>query len=265
VPIDCPVTFPNLTDDEMRSIDYRVMANAFATQNELGRLCDEPVYQANLANRLNAIGISASVEVPIAVSFRQFTTRLSLDLVVDERVPYELKAVSELSEEHESQLLNYMLLTNARRGKLINFRTESVKSRFVNAVMDASDRQEFRINATGWEGDAAFEQLVTDLVRDWGTSLELSLYTQAVIECLGGKDNVIRHLPMRSASGFMGSQRFHVVDDQTAFHITMFPDGIKPGHSKHLQKLIQPSPLDRLYWVNIARHELRLQTIRTTG
>ena len=261
MPIHCPIDFPRLTTDEMRDLDYQVMAHAFAAQNELGRLCDESVYQANLANRLNAAGISARIEFPITLAFREFSKTLSVDLVVDHRVPYELKAVAQLTDEHENQLLCYLLLTNARRGKLLNFRSDSVDSKFVNAPLETADRHQFTVDTTDWSGDAAFEELVTELISDWGTSLDQSLYLQAMTECLGGKDRVIQQLPMQSANGPMGNQRFYLVDAHTAFRVTTFADGVQANQVKHLQKLIRPSPVDRLYWVNIARHQLRFQTI----
>ena len=262
MPIHFPIRFPRLTTDEMRDLDYQVMSHAFAAQNELGRLCDESVYQANLANRLNAAGIPARTEFPITLTFRQFQKTLSLDLVVDDRAPYEIKAVTQLTEEHDNQLLNYMLLTNAQRGKVINFRMESVVSKFVNAPLEAADRHRFDIDTTLWRGDAAFEELVTALVSDVGTSLDLALYQQAITDCLGGKEKVIQQLPMQSANGPMGKQRFHLVDAHTAFRITTFADGVNVNHVKHLQKLIRPSPVERLFWVNIARHQLLFQTIQ---
>lgn len=245
----------------MRDLDYQVMAHAFAAQNELGRLCDESVYQANLARRLTAAGISCRIECPILVTFREFKKQLWLDLVVDDRIPYELKAVARLTQEHENQLLNYLLLANARRGKVINFSSESVESRFVNAPLEAADRHEFVVDTANWVGDAAFSELVKALVRDWGTCLDLSLYLQALTECLGGNELVVQQLPMRSANGPMGNQRFHLVNAHTAFRLTALHDGVNASHMKHLQQLIRPSPVDRIYWVNIARHELRFQTI----
>ena len=49
MPITCPIPFPRLTQDEMRILDYEVMKCAFASQKALGRLGDETIYQAHLA------------------------------------------------------------------------------------------------------------------------------------------------------------------------------------------------------------------------
>ena len=42
----------SLSSDEFEKLDYRVMGHAYASQNELGRLCDESVYEADMKARL---------------------------------------------------------------------------------------------------------------------------------------------------------------------------------------------------------------------
>lgn len=261
MPTMCRITFPRLTEDEMRAVDYRVMAHAFATHNELGRLCDESVYESTFATRLSDARFGVSVQEPITLTFRDFSTTLFFDLVVDERVPYELKAVAQLLTEHEDQLLGYLLATNARRGKLVNFRSESVESRFVNAPLDADERRRFHIDTTRWSGESSFPLMVTELVRDWGTSLGHSLYTQALVACLGGKDQVIRQLPMELEARPLGNQRFLLASEDAAFRITTFPTGAPQDYGKQLRKLLRPSPLKRFYWANVGRHRLDFVTI----
>jgi len=48
MPIETPVLSPRLSEAEMRELDDVVMAQAFASQHELGRLCEEFIYQADL-------------------------------------------------------------------------------------------------------------------------------------------------------------------------------------------------------------------------
>jgi len=113
MPIHCPFEFPRQSEEEMRTVDFTVMRHAFDTHNELGRLCDESVYQLELVRRLRLAGYEVSMEVPIRLSFREFSIGRSLDLVIANRVIYELKAVSELMKSHEGQLLDYLYLTNS--------------------------------------------------------------------------------------------------------------------------------------------------------
>lgn len=262
MPIESRIKFPRLTTDEMRSLDYRVMPHAFATQNELGRLCDESVYQMSLAHRLSAAGFGVRIEEPIVLTFRGFTTTLFFDLVVNDRVPYELKAVSHLTDELENQLLDYLLLTNACRGKLVNFRTEQVESRFVNAPLDAAERRRFEVDSTGWSGDSGFQRLVSELVTDWGTSLDQTRYSQAIVSCCGGPERVVRQIPMELNGRSLGNQRFMLATECIPFRITTFQDGAPPDYINQLRRLLRPSPFDAFYWVNIGRHLLELKTVR---
>ena len=140
MPIHCPVALPRLTADEMRAIDYEVMSHVFATHKSLGCLCDESVYQGHLEHLLSSVGIQAECEVPVTLTFRAFVKHLYLDFVVNRSAIYELKSVARLSDAHVSQLLNYLFLTNASRGKLVNFRPTSVESRFINSTMNDSER-----------------------------------------------------------------------------------------------------------------------------
>ncbi len=244
----------------MREIDYEVMRYAFATQNRLGCLCDESVYQAHLSQLLTEVGFQAEREVPVRLIFRSFEKVLFLDLIVNGSVIYELKAVTSLTESHTTQLLNYLFLTNSTHGKLVNFRTSSVESRFVNAAMDAQSRRSFQVDTSHWQGSTEFRALIETLVTDWGTGLEHSFYTQAVVHCLGGEEIVTRQLPMQVDGIAVGNQRFHLINKNTGFRITTFQDELHSQHANQLMKLLIPSPLKLYYWVNIARHKICLRS-----
>jgi len=261
MPIHCPIAFARLTEAEMRNLDYEVMRHAFATHKALGCLCDESVYQAHLSHLLAAAGIQAERETPVTLTFRNFLKPLYLDVVVGQRVIYELKTVASLTDAHVTQLLNYLFLTNAARGKLINFRPASVETRFVNSAMDAAERRRFHIEASEWSGSSEFKELIEELVTDWGTGLDQALYTQAVMHCLGGEEAVTRQLPMQLGGVSLGNQRFHLAKEDAAFRITTFQDGLESKHQLQLRKLLAPSPIKSLHWVNIARHEISFHSI----
>ena len=97
--------------DEFEKIDYRVMGHAFACQNELGRLCEEDVYQRKLGGP--AAGRSMQKRRNPRTTGRRirgFAKTYFLDLIVDHAV-YELKTTTTLTSEHEAQLLDYLLPT----------------------------------------------------------------------------------------------------------------------------------------------------------
>jgi hypothetical protein len=91
MPIHCPIKIKRQSPAEFEKIDYRVMGHAYSSQNDLGRLCDECVYHADLKARLIADGFrSVLTAVPITVSHCDFRKKYFLDLVVDDAL-YELK------------------------------------------------------------------------------------------------------------------------------------------------------------------------------
>ena len=94
----------------------------------------EKVYQNALVIELQTLGFDVEVEQPIAVQYRgEIVGNYVADIVADGKVILEIKAVTELSEIHEVQLVNYLKATGIEVGLLINFgRSVTVKRR----VMD---------------------------------------------------------------------------------------------------------------------------------
>lgn len=54
------------------SLDYRVMNCAYASQNQIGRLADERIYEASLAYQLEKTGLSCCRQVPFQVEHSTF-------------------------------------------------------------------------------------------------------------------------------------------------------------------------------------------------
>ena len=102
-PVHCPIALKPLTRQEFDALSRKIMAHVFASQNELGRLCDEAVYRNDIALRLQASGLGpVTVEVPLSISWRDFTKTYRLDLIVQESFIMELKTAITLVSEHDS-------------------------------------------------------------------------------------------------------------------------------------------------------------------
>jgi hypothetical protein len=140
-----------------------------------------------------------------------------MDVVAGKAV-YELKTVAKLTAAHESQLMNYLLMVDTGRGKLINYRTTSVESRFVNAPLSGVQRRAFVVTDHGWQNNPSAKEMLLEMIRDWGTSLELSLYHQGFVHLLGGEEKVTKQLPITRGGISLGTQRFHLLDPETAFY-----------------------------------------------
>ena len=82
----------------------------------------ERVYQNALFFELLKRGFTCEAQHPINVYYEdQLVGEYIADIVVNDHIILELKAVNELSSEHGSQLLNYLKATHIEIGLLLNF------------------------------------------------------------------------------------------------------------------------------------------------
>ncbi len=103
--------------------EYRLMGAAFEVYNEQGPGLAEEIYQQSLEIELELRGIpfQAKKELNVYYKSRLLDTRYKPDLLVCLGIVVELKAVSDLTSEHEAQLFNYMRIARQPVGYLINF------------------------------------------------------------------------------------------------------------------------------------------------
>jgi len=84
MPVHCPIEIPRLTSDQFAAIDYCVMGAAFALHNDIGCKWNEATYQFEFAQRLKKVKTAAIRELPISVTFGQFSKTYQIDLLVSE-------------------------------------------------------------------------------------------------------------------------------------------------------------------------------------
>jgi GxxExxY protein len=80
--------------------------------------------------KLSTSGLATRQEVPVSLKFEGVTidTAYRADLIVEDRVLVELKAVQQVTSIHEAQLMTYMRLSRLHVGLLINFNVYRLKS-----------------------------------------------------------------------------------------------------------------------------------------
>lgn len=107
---------------EIESIGRSVLDAAFEVHTELGPGLLESVYQNCLAHVLIQQELSVVLEESIPVRFknRSIDCGFRADLIVNEMVLIELKAVEEMKSIYTSQILTYLKLTSIQLGFLIN-------------------------------------------------------------------------------------------------------------------------------------------------
>ena len=115
-------------------ITEKIIGCAFNVSNTLGAGFLEKVYQNALFIELRNEGLQVEKEKPVKVVYKgNVVGEYYADLLVNQQVIIELKAVKTLNEIHQAQLLNYLKATELHLGLLINFGTPKIEiKRMVN-------------------------------------------------------------------------------------------------------------------------------------
>jgi GxxExxY protein len=113
-------------------ITEKVIGVFFEVYNELGGGFLESVYQQALRIALMQAGLLVAVEVPVPVYFRgEVVGNFRADVVVNECVLLELKAISGFDAGHDGQVLHYLRATGFEVGLLLNFGPKPQFRRFI--------------------------------------------------------------------------------------------------------------------------------------
>jgi len=109
-------------------LSYKVMEVMFEVHNQLGPGLTEEIYERAVIVELMARKIPFEQQKIIKVLYKgQPIGSYRLDLVIDNKIILEFKAVSALNDLHKQQLLAYLKASNLRLGILINFGTKRVE------------------------------------------------------------------------------------------------------------------------------------------
>ena len=110
-----------------------VVINAFYNvYNELGYGFLEKVYRNALFHELTQRGVLCQMEHPVSVYYKgSCVGEYYADIIIENKVILELKAVKTILPEHVAQLNNYLRATDAEVGLLLNFGLEPEKKRIV--------------------------------------------------------------------------------------------------------------------------------------
>jgi GxxExxY protein len=100
----------------------KILEASFEVSRELGAGFLETVYEKALLVALRHKGIKAVCQVPLHVRFRGVVVGdFFADILVEEKVLIELKAVGRVVSGHKAQAINYLKATGIEIGLLINF------------------------------------------------------------------------------------------------------------------------------------------------
>lgn len=111
------------TEEEHNRISEQIIGGAIEVHRTLGPGLYESVYEECLAHELTGRGLRFRRQVALPLIYKgiRLDGGYRLDLLVENKVVVEVKAVEHLLPVHEVQILTYLRLTGAWLGLLINF------------------------------------------------------------------------------------------------------------------------------------------------
>ncbi|TLD40151.1 MAG: NADH:ubiquinone oxidoreductase subunit 5 (chain L)/Multisubunit Na+/H+ antiporter, MnhA subunit [Candidatus Jettenia ecosi] len=105
-----------------KDLTEKILSACFEVSNELGAGFLESVYKKALLIALSEQGVKAKEQIPLKVSFRNnIVGEFFADILVEDRIIIELKAVKSICQEHEAQVINYLKAARVKVGLLVNF------------------------------------------------------------------------------------------------------------------------------------------------
>ena len=119
-----------------------IIAACIEVHRENGPGLIESIYEWCLAKELELRGMACVSQKNVVVAYKGFTREepLRFDLLVEDCVLLEAKAVEKLLPLHKAQLLSYMKLLNVPIGLLVNFHEMKVTDGISRLILPAANR-----------------------------------------------------------------------------------------------------------------------------
>ena len=117
-----------MTKKEVTQLSYEITGLAIKVHKNLGPGLLESIYEECLKIELinNGYDVKQQLYVPINYEGVEIKTKLVVDLLVNDCIIVELKAIEDILPIHEAQLLTYMKVLKKPQGLLINFYTNNI-------------------------------------------------------------------------------------------------------------------------------------------
>ena len=114
---------------ELNDLTEQIIGCAITVHRTLGPGLIESAYEVCLAHEMSKEGLNVQTQVALPVIYDniKLDAGYRLDVLVEQRVVIELKAVERLIPIHEAQLLSYLKLSKLPIGLLINFNVRLLK------------------------------------------------------------------------------------------------------------------------------------------
>ncbi|MFT6844767.1 MAG: GxxExxY protein [Flavobacteriales bacterium] len=122
---------------ELNDLTYKIIGCVYKVHTELGPGLLESTYEVCLEYELLKIGLRVERQKALPVVYDEIKLEAGyrIDLLVENLVILELKAVDEIAPIHHAQLMTYLKLSGKKLGLLLNFNVQDMKRGIKRIIM----------------------------------------------------------------------------------------------------------------------------------
>lgn len=122
---------------ELNDLSYKIIGCAYKVHNKLGPGLLESTYEICLQHELNKADLKAvsQLSLPIDYDTIKLDAGYRVDLLVEDTIILELKAVQEITPIHKPQLMTYLKLSELKLGLILNFNVINMQDGIKRVIM----------------------------------------------------------------------------------------------------------------------------------
>jgi len=127
-----------ITQKAINDLAHKIVGCAIEVHRNLGPGLLESVYEMCFRDELSESGliVQSQIYIPIKYKGKDLGGTLKLDLLINNLIIVEIKAVDTMIPLYKAQLLSYLKLTGKPKGLLINFHSENIVEQMIPLVTD---------------------------------------------------------------------------------------------------------------------------------
>ncbi|OFX27668.1 MAG: GxxExxY protein [Bacteroidetes bacterium GWA2_31_9b] len=127
-----------ITQKYINELAYKVVGCAIEVHKHLGPGLLESVYELCFIDELKSAGLNVQSQVYISINYKDKNLGgiLKLDILINDLIIVEIKAVETMIPLFQAQLLSYLKLAKKPKGLLINFNSENITKQLVPMVTE---------------------------------------------------------------------------------------------------------------------------------
>ena len=122
---------------ELNAISYKIIGCVYDVYNKLGPGLLESKYEVCLEYELRKINLIVERQYPLPIVYD--TIKLDggyrVDLLVEDAIVVEIKAVDQIAPIHKAQLMTYLKLSGLKLGLLLNFNEKDIRNGIKRVIM----------------------------------------------------------------------------------------------------------------------------------